>query len=54
MLRAAAGLDGSEPLTRGQRALVMIEWLYSFEDDWRARSAPECHMEAEWGGGAPT
>ena len=54
VLRTAAGLGGEEPLTRGERALVMIERLWSFEDDWRARSAPECHMEAEWEGGAPT
>ena len=54
VLRTAAGLGGAEPLTRGERALAMVEWLWSFEDDWRARSAPESHMEAEWGGGAPT
>ena len=53
VLRAAAGLDGGEPLTRGERVLVMLERIWLFEDEWRASSAQECHMEAEWGGGAP-
>ena len=54
VLRAAAGASGEEPLSRMERALVIIEFLWKFEDDWRARSAPGAHMETEWGGGAPT
>ena len=54
VLRAAAREDGREPLSRGERAVVQLEWLWSFEDDWCARSAPGSHMETEWDGGAPT
>ena len=54
VLRTTAGLGGSEPLSRGERALVMIERLYELEDGWRALSAPGSHMVTEWGGGVPT
>ena len=55
-LRSAAAREasGRGPLTDGELALLRLEWLWSSEDDWRESSAPEGHMEPEWGGGAPT
>ena len=38
---------------RSELMLFNLEWLWSFEDDWHEHSAPESHMEPEWGG-APT
>ena len=54
VLRAAARADGEEPLSKLERVLVNLEFIWDFEDDWCARSAPGAHMEPEWGGGAPT